>query len=129
MKNRIVVIGVIVALFSINCASNKNQKPPTVDMEGVEQQQPISVGSVEVKLELIQFVDEKARVEVVEVMGYGASTDRLAPSQTLEIGVHETLTNSISEMEAGTVFDAVLSMQRAGIGESNSWIIKEILDR
>ena len=52
MKYRIVIIGVFIGLFSISCASNKNQKTPTVDLEGLEQARPIDAGSAEVRLQL-----------------------------------------------------------------------------
>ena len=129
MKYRIVIIGVFIGLFSISCASNKNQKTPTVDLEGLEQARPIDAGSAEVRLQLIELNDDIAQVEIKEVLGYGMSAGRLAPSQTIEVSVHETLTESFSEMEAGTEFEAVLSMQPVGIDSPASWTITKILDR
>ena len=129
MKYRIVVIGVLIGIFSISCASNKNKKAPSVDMNGVEQPQPISVGSVEVQLEFIELVNSIAQVEVREVLGYGSSTDRLTPSQTIEVSIHESIMESILSMEEGTVFNAVLAMRPAGVGTSSSWEITEIIDR
>ena len=129
MKNKIVVIGVFIGILSIGCASNKNQNPPNIDMDAIEQQQPIPAGSVEVKLAFVSFEGELAQVEVIEVMGYGSSTNRLAPSQSLEVMVHETLTEDFSSMESGMEFEAILSMQAAGVNMAPSWTITKILDR
>ncbi len=129
MKYRIVVIGVLIGSLSISCASNKNQRTPNVDTEGLEQSRQIDAGSAEVRLQLVTLNDNIAQVEVKEIMGYGMSAGRLAPSQTIEVSVHETLIERLSEMESGTEFEAVLAMQPAGINTPTGWTITKILDR
>ena len=129
MKNSIVVIGVFIGLFMISCASNKNKKAPTKDSAGLELPKQIDVGSVEVLLEFIELNDDKATVQVIEVLGYGSSTSRLAPNQSIEVSFHEMLTKRISIMDAGTEFEAVLAMQSAGMNSPSDWTITKILDR
>ena len=56
------------------------------------------------------------------------STKRLAPNQQLKIYVHEALTEKVSLMEQDFVFDAVLSMQPAGINIPETWKLIKILN-
>jgi len=80
-------------------------------------------------LEFVTLTEESVTVEVVEVLGYGASTERLNTSDPLSINYRESVKEYISGLEEGDRFSAVLSMQPGGMNmASASWEITEILD-
>jgi len=130
MKIHRLGLTVLIVLVTIGCASNKKTEQPSVEMEGFEQPKPISVGTAEVMLEFVTLSEESVTVQIVEVLGYGASTERLNTSDPLSINYRESVKEYISGLEEGNRFSAVLSMQPGGMNmPSASWEITEILDQ
>ncbi len=129
MKLKQLGIGVVIMLLSMGCASKKASQDPIVDTDGLEQPKPISVGSAEVMLEFVSLSDNKVSVSVKEVHGYGASTDRIMLNEPIEMGMIDAVKSAIMEMNAGDTFNAVISMQEAGMNSrGSSWSITKIID-
>ena len=121
------ILYIIIGTLSSNCVPKKNQKQPNIQLDGIEQPRPIEVGTAEVQLQLIEHNDNLAVVQVKKILGYGMSTGRLAPSQHIEIYIHNSLTQKVSLMKKDSVFNALLSQQPAGIDTPETWEIIKIL--
>lgn len=126
MKYRFVVIGVILSLNIVGCATDKEI---SVDNENLQLREPIPVGSANVELELISFTENSAEVMILTINGYGSSTSRLLVNDTIDVEIDGTILDQITEMSSGTTFNAMLSMQTNSMNQSSTqWVLTEILD-
>jgi hypothetical protein len=66
---------------------------------------------------------------VREVIGYGATTPRLAIGQTLSLEVQESVSESLSKLKPGDTFSAVISKSTQAMSGSagQSWKIVELI--
>lgn len=127
MRIHFILALVLLIGVTTGCASNKN-KQPSVDSEGMEKQIPVPVGSAKVDLEFLSFDDDMVSANVIEVIEYGASTDRISRSAPVSYHVHDSIINDIEMMQEGDTFTALVAMQPAGMGmKSGSWTITQII--
>ncbi len=127
MRIHLILAMVMLIGVTTGCASNKNNKP-NVDTEGIEKQVPIPVGSAKVELEFLSYTDDMVTANVTEIIGYGASTDRISRSAPVNYFVHKNVVNDVEQMQEGDIFIALVTMQPAGMGmKKGSWTITEII--
>ncbi len=117
----------IIVLVS-QCVAKKSQNKQTVLVDEIEHPAPIDVSSAKVQLQLTEHKANSIMVIIKKTYEYGMSTKRLAPNQTLIIYVDESLKEKVSLMKQDFVFDAVLSMQPAGINIPETWKLIKILN-
>ncbi len=117
----------IIVLVS-QCVGKKSKNKQTVLVDEIEHPAPIDVSSAKVRLQLTEHKANSIMVIIKKTYEYGMSTKRLAPNQTLIIYVDESLKEKVSLMKQDFVFDAVLSMQPAGINIPETWKLIKILN-
>jgi hypothetical protein len=127
MRIHFILAMVLLIGVTTGCASNKN-KQPSVDTEGMEKQIPVPVGSAKVDLEFLSFDEDMVSANVIEVIEYGASTDRISRSAPNSYYVHDSIIKDIEMMQEGDTFTALVAMQPTGMGmKKGSWAITEII--
>ena len=117
-----------IGVLASQCVAKKSKNKQNAPMDGIEHPSPVDVNSAKVQLQLIEYNTDEIMVQIKKTYEYGMSTKRLAPNQQLKIYVHESLTEKVSLMEQDFVFDAVLSMQPAGINIPETWKLIKILN-
>lgn len=128
----------LLSICLASCASNKNKKVeesrelPTLDKA------PISVGSIVAKMEMVnsgaaELKDNEVMVKVIEVLGYGASTQPLAINQVLTLAMPSSFDqmSELKKMKVGQTFEGIIK-KSSGMGTNSSsgtWNISKLNNR
>lgn len=130
MKIKSVILAIFMLSSFMGCASKKSQvESGGLDPSSPQMPAPISVGTVEAVFEMVSIENSNLSAKVREVIGYGATTPRLAIGQTLSLEVQESVSESLSKLKPGDTFSAVISKSTQAMSGSagQSWKIVELI--
>ncbi|MEQ9265970.1 MAG: hypothetical protein RLN81_12150 [Balneolaceae bacterium] len=126
----------VLSISIASCASNKNKKVGDTGDYPTIKEVPIDVGSIVAKMELINSTAEELEanevmVKIVEVVGYGASTQPLAVNQVLIVKMRQNFDKmaELKAMEVGQTFEGVITKSMGmdmGSGSKGTWNILKI---
>ena len=123
----------LLSALMVSCASNKNnQNSGDTSSDQPAVQQPISVGSIHLRLEVEEADsgNQQFSAKVIEVLGYGAGTQPLSKGDILQLRITETLEkeHQLSEKKTGWAFEAEITKPRQMDGAETPalWNILEI---
>ena len=125
---------ILIVVFLIGCSSSeKNSESEGKKMKKTDiskNDKGYAPGTAEVKAELLGIDSSSssltARLQVIEVIGYGSAVSPIAPNAPLEVGLKNS--KFLEGMEKGKQYRFLIeSIQNAGVSKSsNSWQIKQI---
>ena len=119
MKLKLLLVLVFTGLMVSSCASNKNNRG-VMDEENFQTPTPVSVGTANVQLEFVSFDDGILVANVVEVMGYGASTSPFSLNTEVPFYVNDALVDEVSSMSSGAIFNGSVAMERETMNLSSA---------
>jgi len=130
MKAKLLFMLVALCVLISSCASNKNSKSDVIGEEKIQIPVPISVGTANVQLEFVSYENDILTAQVVEILGYGATTTPLNMDSNMPFYVHENIIEVVSKMEEGTHFNATVALlgEQMNNNTTPKWRLTKIMD-
>ena len=119
----------LVSAVLISCASNKKKTEVPAAEETLETPKPIPVGAVQVSIKLINVTENNVTGTVLEVIGYGASANRVNTNSEMALAISTSLYSVFKTMETGTNVNVEITHSPPAFNSNASeWRIIKILD-